>query len=193
MSEMPSSLRRFVRRSAVVLMVGVVLIGIALEWVLDTLNDVTKALIRVLGLKRVEDWMRKQALWFPLTLIALMCVGFVFFKIYELHLLMDKQIGLMLTLGLIFKVVYGTMINYLLHLYREQLLSISWIAKWYGRYARLRALITAYIKRQIWYERAVLVRARIIALFKKFKALFKGRSVYRVAQRILRRWTFACK
>ena len=172
--------RRLLRRSGIVLMVGAVLTSIVLGWLFDQLNNAARALIRVFGLRRVEDWLRRQPLWFPLTLLALMLIGFVAFKAYELNLLFHGHISFALTLALIFKVVYVGILNYLLHLYAEHFLAIAWIARWYKRYEEARAHVLNWLHEQTWYKRARLIKMRITLALKR-------RSLLKIAQRILRR------
>lgn len=143
--------------------------------------------MKALGLRRVEDWLRRQPLWFPLTLITFMFDGSLLFKIYSFHLLTHKHIVRAVSLGIIFKVVYVGILNYLLHLYKEQLLAIAWIARLYRKYEHMRAMVLSYIREQIWYKRALTIKTHIKETYKYIRSrIFNRRSVLKVAQRFMK-------
>ncbi|MBI2108685.1 MAG: hypothetical protein HYT93_00690 [Parcubacteria group bacterium] len=178
------ALHRVIRRVGVNILVCVVLLNMALGWVLDRLHEATHALIQALGLKHLEDWLRRQPLWFPVMLMVCMVVGYVAFNIYELALLLNKQIILALVLSTIFKVVYLGIFNYLMHIYSEQFLGIWWIRKLYERYQAIRAFVLNYIKQQPWYTRAVIIKNMIKDRAKEF---LKTSPMFALAKRLLRR------
>ena len=172
------------RRAGVLFMVGAVLVNMAFGWLLDRLHEATHALIQALGLSRLENWLRKQPLWFPIMLMVFMVAGFISFKIYEINLLLHKQIILAVLLDIIFKVVYLGIFNYLMHVYSEQFLTIEWIRKLYERYQAARTFVLNYIKQQVWYGRAVVIKN----LIKEYvKEMLQSSSFLKTAQRVLRR------
>ena len=176
-----SSLRRHARRSGVAVMVVAVLVAMAVGWLLDRWSEITEYLIKLVGLRKAEVWLKRQSLWLGLMFIVPMAAGFFFFKIYELHLLMNGRIILMVILGLVFKVVYATLFHYVLHIYTGKLLAIPWLAYWHHEYYDLREWTLAIVRAQRWYQRAAALKRRIVEFFRR------RRSRWRVARRWLRR------
>ena len=160
------------------MMVPVVLIGMTLGWVSDRAQDIAHRLAHVLGLERFEDWFRRQHIWLPATIILFLCVIFLFFKKYEIGLLFHGHILKAVVFGLIFKVLWFGVMNYIIRIYAVRFLEIAWIARSYEYYKAKRDGVVAYLKSTAAYQVAKKVRTRI-------RALLKLRSVLAIAKRFL--------
>lgn len=177
--ELHFRLRKFLRRIGILLMVVFVLCSSVLGWVLERASDAVHFLVRILGLSRVEDWLRRQHVWIAFVIMAVMVAIFVAFKSFELHLLVQKQFIRAFSYGLLFKVVWFSIVNYLLHMFGEQFLTFRVIRWGYEKYVWMRALVRGYLERSAIYRKARQIKTRIRALMAK-------RSILHVAKRFMR-------
>ena len=178
--ELPFRLRKLLRRIGILLMVVFVLASSVLGWVLERASDAVHFLVRILGLSRVEDWLRRQHVWVAFAIMGVMVAIFVLFKSYELGLLVQKQFVRAFSYGLVFKVLWFGVVNYLLHMFGEQFLAFRIIRFGYDHYVRMRALVREYLERSAIYRKARQIKARILAFAKK-------RSILHVARRFMRK------
>lgn len=173
------SIRRILRRAGITLAVFIVLLGMLLEWASHRASDIVRALVRLTGLTRVEDWLRRRSMWFALLLIVPTIILSALFKIYEINLVRHHQFLRAISYGLIFKVVGVGIMNYLLHLYSERLLQVRWIARWYGSYTYICSIVLEYLKQISVYQYALRIKRHIVSLA-------RHRSVLATAQRFAR-------
>ena len=178
--ESASRMRKLLRRIGLLLMVAFVLITSFLGWVSDKASGVVHAVIAHLGLVRVEDWLKRRSVWFAFSVVAVMLVGFLAFKSFQIQLLLDKHFVRALTYGLIFKVVYLGTLNYLLHIFGDQFLEIRWIWWCFEHYRALRRKVNIYLKRSALYRFAQRWKERI-------RALTRRRSLLGIARRFVQK------
>ncbi len=164
------------RRVRIALLVLLVLLSMAIGWVSDRAHELFHYLILRCGLVRVEDWLKQRSIWFASLVFAFLAYGFVWFKTYEIGLFIDHHILKALSIGLLFKVTYLGMANYLIRIYAAQFLAIGWIKDLYDRYAWVRDRVVAYIKQTSAYRIAHAIRLRVVALIGR-------RSLWRAVKR----------
>ncbi len=179
MQKPSANLGRVARRSGIILLVPIVILTSAAGWLLNGASALFHALVVFFGLRRVEDWLKRAPIWVPFVFVIAMVGLSLWFKIYELHLIAHKHFIEAISLGLLFKVLYFGTMNYILHLFGAQFLSIRWIAWCYGHYASLRKRMLAWLHDVAVYRGAVAIKRRVVAWMK----VTKRRSALNVARR----------
>lgn len=176
-SNLVFNFRRTLRRIGIALLLVGILATSAIGWVLECAHDLVHFCVKALGLSRVEDWLRRRSVWFAFVLVFLMTVVFLIFKKYELGLILHKHILLALSYGLIFKIVWMSIMNYLLHLFGDQLLGVRVIAWGHGHYVRAKTFALEYLRQSAIYRRASAIKRRVMILLRR-------RSLLRIAKRL---------
>ncbi|MBI2030248.1 hypothetical protein HYT05_01355 [Candidatus Kaiserbacteria bacterium] len=164
------------RRVKIALIVPLVLVGMAVGWLSDRAHEFFHFLVLKCGLAHFENWLKRRSIWFASVVFAVLLWGFVWFKTYEIALILNHHVVKALSLGLVFKVTYLGTANYLIRIYAERFLAIRWIKWLYDRYANVRDRIVGYIKQTAAYRIAHSIRLRLAALISR-------RSLWRAVKR----------
>lgn len=168
------TLRRTLRRLGTLLLVPVVLVIMAAEWISARAFTLFHSLVVFLRLKRFEDLLRRTPVWVSLPLFFLLCASWVPAKIYLLSLLLSGEYVKNVIFALLFKVFWFGGMNYLIRLFGEQYLSISVIARAYEKYLAAKVYVTGLS----WYRKISGVKrvlfARVRQQLNLWKARFRG-------------------
>ncbi len=153
---------RPIRRALIIALIVVI---VAVEWVLEPLTQLVHRFIVFVGLRRLEDWLRGQPLWFAAIPIAFAGGIFLFFEFYQ-YVVLAQGHYLLFLLFHVLKWTAVPVLNYVLGLYHTQLLAVFWIRRGYAWYRWNRR----WFNRQVWVK-------RVLAVKKHFKTLVKERWV----------------
>ncbi len=168
--------RGFLKRVGIAVLTALVLLLMLAE----SLGKLARRIFR----KSVEDWLKKLPWYFAALIVVIALVPFGIIKWYELSYLADGSFLLLALFFVISKLYFMSVLAYLGHVYYKRLPKCAKRVYWW--YARWRDYVHEFAWYKVVHRRILMLKEHIKASIKRYRELFKGRSVFKVIRRAVR-------